>query len=365
MISALAFAFYAAASSSPSPRVEWQRYFDTVTRAGEAVDADEFAEVDFGKPPISIPVQIPFGDGNTTAFRPDTDAFYVYENGKLRLNFSPSSDTLYGRSNGFVIGSWITPNGSYLGRNSFGVSTRVSKAFVRTVGVETGRLPLGEVSAYRSAYSDERYGNNYWIELTVGGSEARTLTSQAYVELALRPNQKTFDRPECKTLLDTATLDRPVEAVRTVCAFPADVESIAIKRRDTGAVLAQWPRIGDGAALMPIGSETEWIGERDYPYASGRKGESGEVAVEMVIAPDGSAVNCRVIQGTGFESLDRQTCRVLIERAKFEPFKTTGASEKIYRRTVIWPSGRSPSVAGEKIEKTPFNRRVVPEGRQP
>lgn len=328
-----------AAASASSPQGQWQSYFETVTKAGEATDGDPFADVYFGKPPIDVPVQIPFGNGQTTEFRPEADAYWVYDNGRLRLNFSPSSNTLYGRSNGFVIGSWIVPNGSFVGRNAYGTTTKVSKVFVRTVGVEAGRLPLGEVSPFPSSYSDPQYGNNYWVEIDATGPEARAITRSAYVELSMKANDRTFGRPECKTLLDTATLDHPVEATRTVCSFPAEVTSIAIRRRDTGETLAQWPRVGDGSPLKPIGFESEWISRKDYPYSSERKGEAGTVTVEMVIAPDGSAVNCRVVKGTGHDSLDRQTCRVLNERVKFEPFKSGGASEKIYTRSVAWPSG--------------------------
>lgn len=354
MISLLAFAFLAAGSASPSPGSEWQRYFEKVTRAGESVDADEFTEVDFGKPPIDSPVQLPFRDGNTNAFRPDTDAFYVYKDGKLLLNFSPSSDTLYGRSNGFVIGSWITPNGSYVGRNSFGVSAKVSKAFLRTVGVETGRLPLGEISYYGSKYAEKRYGTNYWIELSLGGADARTISGQAYVELALKANKLTYQTPGCRTLLDEATLDHPVEATKTVCAFPADVVSIAIKRRDTGATLAQWPRLGDGAELKPLGFEADWIGERDYPNSSKSKGEAGSVNVEMIVGPDGNPSSCRVTKGTGYDRLDRRTCEILNQKAKFEPFVESGASEKVYTRVVNWPSGTSGPLAT-----------ILPPSRQP
>lgn len=326
-------------ASSASPQSKWQDYFETVTLAGEATDADPFADADFGYPPIDMPVQIPFSDGQTTEFRPDTDAFWTYDNGRLRLIVSPSIDTLYNRAFGFIISSRIISSGGFVGRNAYGATARVSRAIVRTVGVEASKLPLGEVSPYRSAYSEPRYGNNYWVELDVGGVEARAITRNAYVEISMKANSRTSARPECRTLLDTATIDRPIEATRTVCAFAADVSKIAIKRADTGETLALWPRTGDAAPLKPIGAESAWISSKDYPYSSGRNGETGSVSVEMVIAPDGSAFNCRVVRGTGHESLDRHTCRLLTERAKFEPFKAGGDSQKLYTRSVNWPSG--------------------------
>lgn len=336
-------AIVALAASTPAHafQPEWTQFFSKIVSAGEAADADQFADVDYGMPPLPSSVQIPFQDGTTNEFRPETDAFWVYEDGKLRLNFSPSSNSLYKRSNGFVLRSWITPNGSYTGRNAYGVSARVSRAFVRTVAVETSRMPLGEPSPYRSKWAETSYGNNYWIDVPASGAEARKLTANAYVELSMKANERTAQSPHCRTLLDTPTINHPIEATRTVCGFSADVMSIAIKRRDTGETLAQWPRVGDGADPVPIGDERSWITSRDYPYLSKRDGEVGELTMELTIGPDGKPASCRVTKGSGFKRLDTDTCRTLNDRAKFEPFE---ASEKRYTRVVRWPN---PDLPGE------------------
>lgn len=57
----------------------------------------------------------------------------------------------------------------------------------------------------------------------------------------------------------------------------------------------------------------------DYPIEALRKNEQGSTAVALVLDVKGRVTQCIVTVSSGSAALDSQTCRVLVERAKFEP----------------------------------------------
>jgi protein TonB len=61
------------------------------------------------------------------------------------------------------------------------------------------------------------------------------------------------------------------------------------------------------------------IGPEDYPAASLRAGEQGEVKLEITVATDGRVGGCAVLRSSGFARLDRTTCQLLARRARFWP----------------------------------------------
>ncbi len=60
---------------------------------------------------------------------------------------------------------------------------------------------------------------------------------------------------------------------------------------------------------------TDW----DYPPDAVRDGEQGTVAFRLGVGPDGRTSGCTVTASSGSQSLDSTTCRVLLERPRFEP----------------------------------------------
>lgn len=57
----------------------------------------------------------------------------------------------------------------------------------------------------------------------------------------------------------------------------------------------------------------------DYPLGALDKSASGTVVIAYDIKLDGRASDCRVVGSSGNSELDRVTCEVLIERAKYSP----------------------------------------------
>jgi TonB family protein len=50
-----------------------------------------------------------------------------------------------------------------------------------------------------------------------------------------------------------------------------------------------------------------------------RKGETGTVSVQLTVGTDGRVKECRVRLSSASPSLDASTCRILADRAKFDP----------------------------------------------
>lgn len=68
-----------------------------------------------------------------------------------------------------------------------------------------------------------------------------------------------------------------------------------------------------------IGSPAEWVRNDDYPPDALSKGEQGAVGIEFIIARNGRVSDCRVVQSSGSQLLDRKTCMLVTERALYSP----------------------------------------------
>ncbi len=66
-------------------------------------------------------------------------------------------------------------------------------------------------------------------------------------------------------------------------------------------------------------NRAEWFKAVDYPEAALYHERQGTVYVEFVIRADGTAADCSVAKSSGHADLDRHACRVLQNRARFQP----------------------------------------------
>ncbi len=57
----------------------------------------------------------------------------------------------------------------------------------------------------------------------------------------------------------------------------------------------------------------------DYPIEALQEGEQGDVVIGFTVDVDGRAKDCSTIVSSGSSALDRQSCRLLMQRAKFLP----------------------------------------------
>lgn len=66
-------------------------------------------------------------------------------------------------------------------------------------------------------------------------------------------------------------------------------------------------------------NRADWFKAADYPEAALYHERQGTVYVEFVIRADGTAADCAVAKSSGHADLDRHACRVLQNRARFQP----------------------------------------------
>lgn len=76
----------------------------------------------------------------------------------------------------------------------------------------------------------------------------------------------------------------------------------------------------------------------DYPSAAVRADEHGTVAFQLVIGTSGRVTGCMISASSGSESLDSTTCRVMAERAVFEPARDPQGRPAIgvVKARVVW-----------------------------
>lgn len=71
----------------------------------------------------------------------------------------------------------------------------------------------------------------------------------------------------------------------------------------------------------PSGSPGRWVMVSDYPRADLSQKNEGTTAFLLNVGADGGVTGCRTIGSSGFPSLDKRACELLMARAAFEPAK--------------------------------------------
>jgi TonB family protein len=70
---------------------------------------------------------------------------------------------------------------------------------------------------------------------------------------------------------------------------------------------------------QPIGSPGDWATTDDYPTSAIRNEEAGTPGFTVTIGVDGRVTQCQIVSSSGSAALDEATCRLVRERAKFQP----------------------------------------------
>jgi TonB family protein len=73
------------------------------------------------------------------------------------------------------------------------------------------------------------------------------------------------------------------------------------------------------AHAAPSNNAGRWVTNDDYPQPDfGRKNE-GMTTFLLTVDAKGAATNCRIVDSSGFPSLDQRTCTLLLARSTFSP----------------------------------------------
>lgn len=81
-----------------------------------------------------------------------------------------------------------------------------------------------------------------------------------------------------------------------------------------------------------------WINEADYPFAALRAGEQGTVVFRLDLNAEGRVTACTVLMSSGSAILDSVICRLLTERALFEPARDAKGkpTNGTFRSRIAW-----------------------------
>ena len=83
--------------------------------------------------------------------------------------------------------------------------------------------------------------------------------------------------------------------------------------------------------------QPDWSDPDVYPASAARRGQTGDVAVELQIGPAGQPLACWVRRSSGFAELDAGTCRLGMQMRFSRPRDAAGRpSESRHRLRVIW-----------------------------
>lgn len=124
--------------------------------------------------------------------------------------------------------------------------------------------------------------------------------------------------------------NRPGGFVTVPTSPPAPLKSLA-RTLPAAAKAVQPPRLLTPGLIQP----------GDYPVASMRAGEEGQVGVTVTVTASGAPSACRVIESSGFAGLDQATCPLVVQRARFEPARNAAgrAVPGEYSTRIAWLLG--------------------------
>lgn len=92
------------------------------------------------------------------------------------------------------------------------------------------------------------------------------------------------------------------------------------------------------AAPQPVGSWEDWVSNADYPLDAWRKREAGLVQYDIAVDAQGKAAGCTITYSTATPELEAQTCRSLLERARFKPAEDKDGTPRpsVYPGEFMW-----------------------------
>ena len=99
----------------------------------------------------------------------------------------------------------------------------------------------------------------------------------------------------------------------------------------------QWalpPEAAEPAEDAARANLASYVTDSDYPMGALRRNEQGRVGFDLDVSAEGRVTHCHVTASSGSEELDLTACRIMLERARFDPAGTIRAirSRTGYRR---------------------------------
>lgn len=158
------------------------------------------------------------------------------------------------------------------------------------------------------------------IAPSVGLVEYPVEAKQARSELGRLARQVPPEREKAIDALDVLVEDKPV--VRLALGSMGD--PLAAMRKCTDELITHWGLDVEVHRNLtrgptPLGNPGSWVSHEDYPTEALRKGAQGIIPFRLIIGPDGVPTDCHLQRPTEPPEFNTVVCRILLERARFEP----------------------------------------------
>jgi protein TonB len=76
---------------------------------------------------------------------------------------------------------------------------------------------------------------------------------------------------------------------------------------------------GNGSGATPPVHITGALTDADYARSGLPRGAAGTVVISFRVRADGRVDNCSTVRGSGYPTIDRETCRLVQRRFRFRP----------------------------------------------
>lgn len=90
--------------------------------------------------------------------------------------------------------------------------------------------------------------------------------------------------------------------------------------------------VADQGASTSFDAANRAVLQKFYPQRARLAGEEGIVGFSVRLDQKGRPIGCRVTQSSGFPRLDRETCEIVLAKARFKPFRTE-SGERVAARS--------------------------------
>lgn len=155
-------------------------------------------------------------------------------------------------------------------------------------------------------------------------------------------NERPAVRPETET------------AIREISLAQPDGTTLVIKTGSLGGPFAELRKCTDGLVRswgldpdhqrslsrypQPKNDPRKWVTVFDYPYGALRTRKQGVVHFRLGIDDEGKPTECETPRSFADETLDKLSCKLLLQRATFEPARDTDGKPvaSFYRNMVSW-----------------------------
>lgn len=129
------------------------------------------------------------------------------------------------------------------------------------------------------------------------------------------------------TVVEPTYVDIPV--TRTIPTTPVNPGPLVVE--PPAPVITPSP-------ARPRNAMSGWITADDYSNRDLRRGNEGTARYRLVVGSNGRVDACEVLSSTGHGSLDQATCRLIQQRARFNPATNNRGEDVVgtYTGTVTW-----------------------------